>query len=262
MLRTVLPLLLLTSCLQQAKDRVRALLGQETQQVETATSETPEFKPEPPPAIEQDNIVKVSPKERLLTLFEQFNRTPDAASLQVVLTEFNSHKNVFTNQLDLPLKSVLNRTIPNIQQGDYNTLQLLTQLLPVLTGENKDHLFNVLANYFESSPTQLAEVMSKRPEDKFCTFALQVPSSISPEDKRNFLEARMIAIAAAKETVGNNFAVFNYLEACWKGLGLQLGTQTAAPAEPAADPVAPSTEPAAPSASEPAAPQAPPAPTP
>jgi len=163
----------------------------------------------------------------------------------LVEEEFKKNKSVFTQTLDLPLKSVLNRTIPNIQQSDYITLQLLTQLLPQLTGENKDHLFNVLANYFESAPAQLADIMSKRTEDKFCTFALQVPSSISPDDKRNFLEARMNTIVSAKELVGSNILAMNYLDACWKTLNLQLGSTapeaTTQPPEPEAEPVTPTT---------------------
>ncbi len=232
-------LILLTSCVEKLKSRLESALGQKPK-VEEAVEK--EYIPEPPPSREKDQILQVSPKERLISLFEQFNRGPDSTLLQLVYQEFANNKSVFTAALDPNLATAFNRTIPNVQQGDSTTFQLLTQLVPLVVGENKDHLLGVLARGFDSAPGVLADYMSKRSEDKLCNFVLLVPLEVSVEAKRDFLETRVVAINQAKEGVGSNLAAKNYLDACLRTLDLHLAPMAneseAAPTAPA-EPVEP-----------------------
>lgn len=230
--RPLIILLLLTGCVEQLKQRVENLLGEDVPVKDPSAPE--EYKPTPPPVMEQDKIIQVSPKERLLSLFEQFNRTPDSTLMTMVVKEFTVNKAIFGEKVDPALYSALNRTVPNVQQGDLSTLQLLTQLLPLLNGENKEHLFGILARGFDSAPAVLADLMGRRTEDRLCNLVNNVPPEVTLEEKRNFLESRLAGITSAKESVGNNAAAFAYLEACQKTLQLTLAPALSEP-QPASD---------------------------
>ncbi len=238
--RPLIILLLLTGCVEQIKQRVESLLGEDAPVKDPTAPE--EYKPTPPPVMEQDKIIQVSPKERLFSLLEQFNRTPDSTLMTMVIKEFTVNKAIFSTTIDPALYSALNRTVPNVQQGDISTLQLLTQLLPLLNGENKEHLFGILARGFDSAPALLADLMGRRTEDKLCNLVNIVPPEVTIEEKRNFLESRLAGITAAKDGVGNNAAAFAYLEACQKTLQLTLAPALSEP-QPALEPAAAQTPP-------------------
>ncbi len=222
-------LMLASSCVEQVKQRVGALLGESS---ETTEAVSEEFKPIPPPSLEQDKIVQVSPKEKLISLFEQFNRSPDDTLKGLVLAEFVNNKGLFSQTLDPQLVNALNRSVPNVQQGDAVTIHFLTQLYSHVVGDNKEHLRSVLARAFDSAPNILSDYMARMGEDKLCIIVGIVPPEVSPESKRDFLMTRWQDLTALKQSNGTSPAGLLYVDACLRTLNLALnpsGEPTVAP---------------------------------
>jgi hypothetical protein len=220
------------------------------------------YRPEPPPAVDQDKPLQITPKERVLTLFAQFNRTPDETLLGIVQAEFATHKAVFGLTLDASLKTEINRAVPNVQQGDKTTLRLLVQLLPHLQGENKEHLREVIARAFDSVPGIACDLLGKSGEDKLCVLVNLVPPEVIPEAKNDFLQARLVGVGLVKNDGTLSPTARLYAEACLRTLQLAV---EATPVEPESAPLppdaAPAVDPTVPApAQDPAA--APPTPTP
>jgi hypothetical protein len=238
----IINLLCLTACVEQVKQRVGALLGNPPAAVE---DDSASYKPEPPPAVDQDKPLQITPKERVLTLFAQFNRTPDEALLGIVQSEFTVNKAQFGLTLDAALKTEINRSVANVQQGDKLTLRLLVQLLPQLQGENKEHLRGVIARGFDSAPGLTCDLLGKSGEDKLCILVNLVPPEVTPEAKKDFLESRLAATTLVKEDGTLSVTARLYADACVRTLQLALnmtpaetnGTQAVPDSAPAVAPV-------------------------
>ncbi len=233
----IINLFWLTSCVEQVKQRVGALVGNPPAAVE---EDSASYKPEPPPAVDQDKPLQITPKERVLTLFAQFNRTPDETLLGIVQSEFTVNKAQFGLTLDAALKTEINRAVSNVQQGDKLTLRLLVQLLPQLQGENKEHLRGVIARGFDSVPGLVCELLGKSGEDKLCVLVNLIPPEVTPEAKKDFLESRLAATNLLKADGTLSVTARLYADACVRTLQLALnmtpaetnGTQTVPDAAP------------------------------
>lgn len=212
------------------KQRVSGLLGNPPATEDNSAS----YKPEPPPAVDQETPIQISPKERVLKLFAQFNRTPDEALLGIVQSEFTTQKSLFGLTMDEALKTEINRSIPNIQQGDKVTLRLLVQLLAQLQGENKEHLRGVIARGFDSMTGQTCEYLGKSGEDKLCIIVGLIPPEVTPEAKKDFLESRLAALTVLKADSSLSPTARLYADACERTLQLALNVS---PAEAAPEPV-------------------------
>ncbi len=215
----IINLLCLTACVEQVKQRVGALLGNPPAAVE---EDSASYKPEPPPAVDQDKPLQITPKERVLTLFAQFNRTPDETLLGIVQSEFTVNKAQFGLTLDAALKTEINRAVANVQQGDKLTLRLLVQLLPQLQGENKEHLRGVIARGFDSVPGLTCELLGKSGEDKLCILINLIPPEVTPEAKKDFLESRLAATNLLKADGSSSVTARLYADACVRTLQLAL----------------------------------------
>ena len=187
---------------------------------EAVVAQPKEFIPQAAPALEDDKVVQFTPRDRLLNLLEQFLNSPDATMLDIVMAEFDKNRSVFTTTLDSQLTTVLNRAIPLIQQADPNVLFGMTQLLSFLVGDNKEHLRLVLSRGFDVSPMQLAKFMSDRSDDKLCYISSLVPTEITQDQKRTYLESRLANVLNAK-TAGDPKANI-YLDQCERTLRLTL----------------------------------------
>ena len=240
-------MLLLTSCVEQAKNRAGALFGVAP---ETAEEVPEEYKPVPPPAMEQDKIVQVTPKDKLMSLFGQFNASPDETLKGLVQVEFANNKSLFTPKLDEELAQAFTRAIPNVQQGEPITIQLLSQLYAGMLGENKEHLKGVLSRALDSAPALLADHMGRLGEDKPCNLAGVVPPEVIPESKRDFLLGRWQALSALKQGQGVTPVAMIYVNACLSSLSLLLGPESTPPADAPAPAEGEAVEPAAPAPQE------------
>ncbi len=239
----VINLLWLTSCVEQVKQRMSSLLGNPPTPVEDNAAS---YKPVPPPALDQDKALQISPKDRVLTLFAQFNRAPDETLLDIVQSEFTLNKALFGLTIDAALKTEINRAVSNVQQGDKTTLRLLVQLLPQLQGENKEHLRGVIARGFDSVPAVTCDLMGKSGEDKLCIMVNIIPPEVTPEAKKDFLESRLNALILQRVDTSVGATAKIYGDACIRTLQLALnmtpaetnGT-TATPEPPTVAPVDP-----------------------
>lgn|GEM_PF-4656617 len=215
----IINLIWLTSCVEQVKESVRSLTGSPPASVEDSPAS---YKPEPPPAMDQDQAIQISPKERTLTLFAQFNRSPDDTLYGLVMSEFTANKALFNVPTDEALKTALNRSITNIQQGDRLTLRLLVQLLPILPGDNKEFLRGVIARGFDSAPGVLSDILARSNEDKLCLIVSLIPPEVTPEAKKDFLENRLnTLLALSGDTTLGPFGR-GYADACIRTLQLAL----------------------------------------
>jgi hypothetical protein len=220
-------LFFLVSCqaVENIKQRTLEMVGQAPAPITVDDT----FTPEPPPSMEKDVIVKLTPKEKILTLFEQFNRGPDDYLLGLIISELTQNKALFTTARDSSLENVLNRLVPWVQQGQVHTLSLLVQMLPVMVGENKDLVKIILSRAFDSAPILLIDMLLKRSEDKLCYMASMTPTEVSVDNKRNYLESRRDQLAALKDAPGLTAAHLNYLELCLRTLELTLAPKDAPP---------------------------------
>ncbi len=219
---------LLVSCqyVEQIKQKIPFL------KKEAVVVQPREYVPAAAPALEDDKVVQFTPRDRLLNLLEQFLNSPDATMLDIVMSEFDKNRSVFTTTADSQLTTVLNRAISSVQQADPNVLFGMTQLLSFLVGDNKEHLRLVLSRGFDASPMQLAKLMSERGDDKLCYISSLVPPEINLDMKRNYLESRLANVLNAK-TVGDPKANI-YLDQCERTLRLALNQPVAD--EPAQQP--------------------------
>lgn len=213
----LLPFLLIASLggchfITGARGKLKQLLGNDP--VEVTEDVSKEYVPKPPPTLEKDAVVHFTPKEKLLALFEQFNRDPDAAGQAQVLEEFRQNRNLFGLSRDGELVTVLNKTVPNIQAKNQLTLALLIQLLPLLDGPNKEYLRGLIALGLDNVAHWIAEMMVKFGEDKTCSFATLLPSDVGTEDKTTFLENRLNALLASRQLVAQQAALSHYLDLC------------------------------------------------
>lgn len=234
-LSSLIILLTLTSCVEKLKSSVG--LGQPSEEQSTPAA----YKPEPPPSVETDRTIQLSPKEKLMTLFSQFNRSPDETLAGLVVAGFTQNKTAFSAKMDDELKTELNRSVSLIQQGDRLAIRLLAQLMTQLVGENKEHLRGVLARGFDSAPALTAEYLVKMNEEKLCSLALLVPVEVTPEAKYDFLLARLAAMNALKVDTTLNPSVRLYIDTCARTLEIALNPSSeptpAAESAPATDPV-------------------------
>ena len=212
-------LLWLTSCVEQVKQRVSTLLGNPPAPLEDSPAS---YKPVPPPSVEQDKALQISPKERVLSLFAQFNRSPDDTLYGLVMSEFSANKALFSVPTDEALKTELNRSITNVQQGDRLTIRLLVQLLPVLPGDNKEFLRGVVARGFDSAPGVLSDVMARSNEDKLCLLVGIIPPEVTPEAKKDFLENRLNNLLGLSGDTTLSALARGYADACIRTLQLAL----------------------------------------
>lgn len=234
-------ILLSVACqpLEQLQQRARGVLGLDRDDPAPAAAE---FTPAPPPTLESDKVVQLGPKEKVLTLFEQFNRAPDDYLAGLIVNELTQNRGLFTATEDGALKHVLNRLIAGVQQGQPQTLNLLLQIQPLLLGANKELVRSVLARAFDSVPLELMGLLLKRGEDKLCYLASIVPPEIAVEEKVNFLTARRDQLLELKLDPALGAAQLAYLETCVRTIEL-----TTTPPPPAPEP-APVAEPVAPAA--------------
>jgi len=199
------------------------------------------YKPEPPPSVETDRTIQLTPKERVLTLFAQFNRSPDETLAGLVLAGVSENKTLFTTKIDDALKTEINRSIPLVQQGDRLAIKLLAQLLTQLVGENKEHLRGVLAQGFDSAPAMTAEYITRMNEEKLCNLILLVPLEVTPEAKYDFLLARFTALTALRTDTSLAPGTRLYVDTCARTLEIALNpsappTATISVPDPAATP--------------------------
>lgn len=192
--------------------------------------------------MDQDKALQITPKERVLTLFAQFNRTPDETLLGIVQSEFATNKALFGLTLDAALKTEINRAVPNVQQGDKTTLRLLVQLLPHLQGDNKEHLREVIALGFDNVPALTCDLLGKSGEDKLCVLVNLIPREVIPEAKKDFLESRLAALNLLKTDGTASATTRLYADACVRTLQLALNmspAETNGTQAPPADATAP-----------------------
>lgn len=187
------------------------------------------FMPEPPPSMEKDAVVQVTPKDKILALFEQFNREPDDYLLGLIINELTQNKSIFKAERDPSLANVLNRLVPWVQQGQSQTMSLLVQMLPLMLGENRELVKIILSRAFDSAPLLLIDMLTRRMEDKLCYMASMTPSEVSIDNKRNYLESRREQLTALKDTTGLTATHMNYLEVCLRTLELTLAPKDAPP---------------------------------
>ncbi len=220
--------LLLSSCqvVEQVSGKLRTLVGRPATPVESA----PDFVPPPSPEPERDRVLQVSPREKVLSLFEQFVRTPDTFTSDLLIELLEKNKSLFGASRDEALRNNLNRLIPHVQNGDQVTILLLAKLHPRFLGENKDQLRSVLARAFDFHPRVLADTLMRLNEDKLCYLAQVVPAEIEESSKRTFLEVRRQGIEEVKRATGVTAGLLAYLEVCAKTIDLQLGTLPSPPA--------------------------------
>lgn len=234
-LTLIIILFSLQSC--QVVDKVKNLISR-FQDEQPTTPVAAEFQPVAPPEIEKDKIIQISPRDRMITLLQQFNNSPDETLLQMVLVEFEKNKSVFTQVIDAGLKTEINRAIPSLQQGNTVTLKCMTSLLSFLVGENKDHLRSVLSRAFDSMPLELAQILSKRSDDKICYISSLVPPEIEKEARKNYLQARLNSVIDVKSKSNLEAQTAIFLDQCEKTIRLELNTDGSGNIEPT-PPVAP-----------------------
>lgn len=245
-------LLLLVSCQAVETIKQRALEMAGLAPAPVVVEET--FTPEPPPSIEKDAVVQVTPKDKILTLFEQFNREPDDYVLGLIINELTQNKSIFKAERDQALANVLNRLVPWVQQGQIQTMSLLVQLLPLMLGENRELVKIILSRAYDSAPLQLIDMLTRRMEDKLCYMASMTPPEVSVDNKRNYLESRREQLTALKDTTGLTATHLNYLEVCLRTLDVTLAPKDTPPpvAAPAVtiepETVAPTTDTTSPAA--------------
>lgn len=223
-------LLFLVSCqaVETIKQRALEIAGLAPEPV--VVEET--FTPEPPPSMEKDAVVQVTPKEKILALFEQFNREPDDYVLGLIITELTQNKALFKSERDPSLANVLNRLVPWVQQGQSQTMGLLVQMMPLMLGENRELVKIILSRAFDSAPLLLIDMLTRRSEDKLCYMASMTPPEVSMDNKRNYLESRREQLTALKETTGLTATHLNYLEVCLRTLDVTLAPKDAPPPTP------------------------------
>lgn len=231
--------------LEQVQETVRGFFGARPAEPDVTT----EYTPTPPPALEADKVVQLGPKEKVLTLLEQFNRAPEDVVAGLIINELTQNRSVFLATEDAALKNVLNRLVPWVQQGQPQTISLLLQLAPLLLGENKELVRSIVSRGFDSDPVFLINQLLKRGEDKLCYLSSLVPSEISTENKLNFLLSRREQLLELKLDTSLTAAQLSFLETCIRTI--ELTTTPIAPAAPA-EPPAPAVQAAPDSASAPA----------
>lgn len=220
-------LLFLVSCQAVETIKQRALEMAGLAPAPIVVEET--FTPEPPPSMEKDAVVQVTPKDKVLALFEQFNREPDDYVLGLIINELTQNKTIFKAERDQALANVLNRLVPWVQQGQIQTMSLLVQMLPLMLGENRELVKIILSRAFDSAPLQLIDMLTRRMEDKLCYMASMTPPEVSMDNKRNYLESRREQLTALKDTTGLTATHLNYLEVCLRTLDVTLAPKDSPP---------------------------------
>ncbi|MFP5459336.1 MAG: hypothetical protein ACLGG7_11435, partial [Bacteriovoracia bacterium] len=214
----LLTLALVAGCqpLGQLQETVRGFFGARPAEPEASA----EYTPTPPPALEADKVVQLSPKEKVLTLIEQFNRSPEDVVAGLIINELTQNRSIFPASEDAALKNVLNRLVPWVQQGQPQTLSLLLQLAPLLLGENKELVRAIVSRGFDSDPVFLITLLLKRGEDKLCYLSSLVPPEISPDNKLNFLLSRREQFLELKLDTSLTAAQLSFLETCIRTIEL------------------------------------------
>ncbi len=226
-------MLLLVGCqaVEEGRRRVRGLLGLS---VPTPPAEAPEYAPAPPPALEDDKVMQLTPKAKLLALLGQALDSGDATARELFLEDLAAKRDLFGAARDPELASALNRAIPAVQAADRNTLQLLVSAFPLLVGENKDHLRTILGRALDHAPALALPMIAKSGQDRLCLTAASLPEEVGPEAKRTFFETRLAGLSAARAALGSDAVTLALLDACERSLQLEL-EKIPAPA-PVADP--------------------------
>lgn len=195
------------------------------------------YKIVPPPAIENDKVVQFTPKDKLLALIEQFNRSPDDSLLAITVEEFTKQKQIFGSQEDASLVTVLNGTISLVQSKNKNAIQLLVQLHGLLVGENQQFLRSILARGFDFAPTLTVNLLNKFEQDKNCSMVTVTPAEIPADESFSFLDNRLNAVAPARLVVGQSALYVPFIDTCLAQLRLALSAYTTpAPAEAPSSP--------------------------
>lgn len=166
------------------------------------------------PTVEEDKVIQFTPKEKIISMIEQFNRAPDASGMEMVLEELGKQRTLLGMTKDVAFISALNGAIPNIQTGDTLTIEFLVRLMPLVSGDNLRHVRLMVARIFDSRPLLGLIALSKTNADPSCGLVMDLPEDVTPETRFTFLENRRLSLESARSSLASRPPVLAYLDMC------------------------------------------------
>jgi hypothetical protein len=166
------------------------------------------------PTVDEDKVIQFTPKEKIISMIEQFNRSPDAAGMEMVLEELGKQRTLLGMTKDVAFISAINGALPQIQIGDTLTVEFLVRLLPLVSGDNLRHVRLMVARIFDNRPLLGLIALSKTNADASCALVLDLPEDVTPETRLTFLENRRSSLESTRPTLASRPTVLAYLETC------------------------------------------------
>ena len=140
--------------------------------------------------VSKDKSFEQTPDQRIVTLIEDFYRTPTDTMKNLIISDIKGNPALFGETGHPGYLNIMSRMVSHIQQKNSIVNDFLFELWPLVKGANLLIVKQLLAMNFEENLVLFLDQLSKSGRDPSCFIAEMIPDGFTKEEKERFLNER------------------------------------------------------------------------